>query len=302
MFNSAVVLGSEASLALYPILIKTVDVGLSTQLFSRFLVFTVLGVLFAGSGVLQSLYGKGAIGRTLGLGGITLAHVFTSYFAFSALPAGVAMALFYTYPVWNLLGGYLGYGETVRAGQLVWVAAALLGVVLLSLGTREEFEGGGADSEGKGKGIHWAGVLAGLGAAFTETLMYFAVRTAKVENPFVSTVELYSGALLGMGALIAAGASGALGGAAQRGLKLEGGGGNWLKMLLFNSIIGFAGYALRFYAIPKMSTLAFSMLSLVGVVASFVWGLLFVSEVPNTMSILGSLMIVMSTVFTDVKG
>lgn len=298
MINNLVVLVSEAALALYPILIKTVDVGLSTQLLLRFFVFTVLGLALSKSGTLGQLYGKGAIGRTMGLGAITLAHVFTSYFAFSELPAGVAMALFYTYPILNLLGGYIMYGETINVIQALFVGVALVGVVCLALGTREDEQGGQGSEK---KQVAWSGVLSGLAAALTETIMYFAVRTAHVSDPYFSTVELYSGALLGMAGLIAAGGSGVLGSVANVALKLEGGWGNWLKMLLFNSVIGFAGYALRFYAIPKMSTIAFSMLSLVGVVASFVWGLLFVSEVPNTLSILGAALVAMAAAMTDQK-
>lgn len=294
MINSLIVLASEATLALYPILIKTVDVGLTTQLLTRFLTFTVMGLLLSKSGTLSQLYGStSTAARTLMLGGITLAHVFTSYFAFDALPAGVAMSLFYTYPIWNIVGGYLGYGETVSITQILFIGLALIGVVLLSLGTKEE------SVEGEKKEIEWKGIAAGLGAAITETLMYFAVRTAHISNPYFSTVELYSGALLGMVALILGGA--AMGGRVASLFKVEGGAGAWSKMLLFNSIIGFAGYALRFYAIPKLSTVVFSMLSLVGVIASFVWGILFVSEVPTSMNLLGAGMIAAAAAFTDRK-
>jgi drug/metabolite transporter (DMT)-like permease len=194
-----------------------------------------------------------------------------------------------------LIGGYIGYGETITLVQALLVGLAIAGVIFLAQGTREDSEGT------EKKGIDWEGVLAGLGAAFTETLMYFAVRTASVPNPFHSTVELYSGALLGMMGLVLAGGSGALGATAKSWLRLENGFKNWSSMSLFNTFIGFAGYALRFYAIPKMSTLAFSMLSLVGVIASFIWGLLFVSEVPNWMSLLGSFCIVAAAMLTDKK-
>jgi drug/metabolite transporter (DMT)-like permease len=204
------------------------------------------------------------------------------------LPAGVAMALFYTYPVLNLLGGWLGYGERISMFQGLLVAVAIIGVILLSMGTKEDAEGSSAPT------IEWKGILAGLGAALTETLMYFAVRTAHQTNPFFSTLELYSGALAGMVGLLVAGKIGNI-----PELRLDNGPTNWLKMLLFNSGIGFAGYALRFFTIPQMSTLAFSMLSLVGVIASFVFGLVFVSEVPNALSLSGAALIALAAAFTD---
>jgi drug/metabolite transporter (DMT)-like permease len=286
MFSpSSLVILSEAALALYPILIKTVPVNLTTQLLARFLTFVVCAGVLAPTGSLGSLWSPGALPRTLGLGGITLVHVFTSYYAFLSLPAGVAMSLFYTYPVFNLLGGWLGYGERISLTQGLLVLVAIAGVVLLSMGTREEVEN---------PSIEWKGILAGLGAAVTETLMYFAVRTAKQTNPYFSTLELYSGALAGMIGLVAAGKLGGV-----EALKLESGSTNWIKMLAFNSFIGFAGYALRFFTIPQMSTLAFSMLSLVGVIASFVFGLAFVSEVPNALSLSGAALISLAAAFTD---
>ncbi len=291
MWNpSALVIGSEAALALYPILIKTVPVNLSTQLLARFLTFVAAGWALAPAGSLGTLWSPGAVSRTLGLGAITLAHVFTSYLAFETLPAGVAMSLFYTYPVFNLIGGVLGFGETISLVQGLLVAVAIAGVVLVSLGTRDTAEGA------QNPQVNWKGVAAGLAAALTETLMYFAVRTAKETNPYFSMLELYSGALAGMLGLAAAGSFDKI-----PALSTEGSPQSWTKMLLFNTVVGFVGYAIRFFAIPQMSTVAFSLLSLVGVIASFGWGLAFVSEVPNVLSLSGAGLIALAAAFTDKK-
>jgi drug/metabolite transporter (DMT)-like permease len=59
-------------------------------------------------------------------------------------------------------------------------------------------------------------------------------------------------------------------------------------MLLFNALIGFVGYAVRFYTIPKLDTAVFSLLTFVGVVASFVWGLLLAKEKPTSMTMVGA--------------
>jgi drug/metabolite transporter (DMT)-like permease len=65
----------------------------------------------------------------------------------------------------------------------------------------------------------------------------------------------------------------------------------WIPMTAFNALIGFVGYALRFYAIPRVSTLVFSLLTFIGVIASFSWGYVFVQEVPSIMALLGSFLI-----------
>lgn len=280
MLNSALVVGSEVILSLYPILIKTVPVSLDTQVLSRMLTFSIAAALLAPSNAISKTWGTlEAAARSSGLGAITLAHVATSYYAFKELPAGVAMSLFYTYPILNLLGGALLFGESVSGFQLLMMLVAFLGVLCVSFGSA----GGLTTSEeGEKKEIHWGGILAALAAAVTEVAMYFAVRTTSQVNPFTSILELYPGA--GVLLLLWLGVRGGFSG-------IDKSSRNWSSMTLFNLFIGFAGYATRFYAIPKVSTFIFSILSYIGVVASFVFGWLFVGEVPSALSVLGATLI-----------
>ncbi len=246
--NSGIVIGSEIVLALYPILIKLVPTNLWTQMLARFLVYTVLaGFLADWSNIRETwLTGAGA-STSLFFGSLTLVHVFMSYFAFSRLPAGEAMSLFYTYPIWNLIGAAFLYGESFSPLAIGLVLLSLVGVYLV---TKKE--------EDDKNPLDWQGILAGLGAALTESLMYFVVRT-KSPNPFYSILQLYPGGLL--------------------------------PLILFNALVGFAGYALRFYAIPKVSTIVFSLLTFFGVIASFGWGYLFAEETASTSAMLGALLI-----------
>lgn len=277
MLNSSIVIASEIALSLYPILIKSVPTNLNTQLVSRFLTFTVLAALLAKPSALLQTWGTAeGIKRSSGLGAITLAHVATSYYAFKELPAGPAMSLFYTYPILNILGGILFFGESVTFQQIALMGLCFAGVLMVSVGSGEKNE------EGEYKSVNWKGVLSALAAALTEVAMYFAVRTAKVPDPFFATLELYPGALfLMLGGLFAANKTSTLTMTPNV----------WIPMTLFNALIGFIGYAARFYAIPKISTFVFSILSFFGVAASFLFGWLFVGEVPNTLSVLGATLI-----------
>lgn len=277
--NSLIVIGSEVILALYPILIKTVPAGLVTQLLSRFLTFTVLAAVLAKPAAIKETWGTAAgLTRSLGLGAVTLAHVATSYYAFEKLSAGAAMSLFYTYPIWNLLGGALLYGESVSAYQLALVALAFIGTLLVAQDIHEAFEGNQGDNS---RSINWKGVGAALVAALTETVMYFGVKTTRVADPYTSTLELYPGALLGLLAFLG------LSPAADR-PAVSTSPGVWLPMTLFNVFIGFLGYAARFYAIPNVPTIVFSLLSFTGVIAAFVWGWLFVGEKPTLKTVIGA--------------
>ena len=281
---NAVVIGSEATLSLYPILIKAVPTTLTTQLLSRFLTFSLLAAVLATPKDILATWGtKAGATRSAGLGSITLAHVATSYYAFQELPAGVAMSLFYTYPFWNLLGGVLGFGESVTPLQIGLTLLAFVGVVLVSFGSQQAPEG--APPGTPPPPIRWGGIIAALTAALTESAMYFGVRTAKVPSPYYATLELYPGALFGLLAFL--GLRKVRGEATQVDPRPS----VWGPMLAFNALIGFVGYALRFWAIPKVATATFGLLSFVGVVASFLFGWLFAGEKPTMMTAAGAVLI-----------
>ena len=271
MYESAIVVASEISLALYPILIKNVPTSLFTQIFSRFLTYTVLGIALAKPGELVAALGSSGIGSTIGLSIMNLVHVGTSYYAFKELPAGVSMSLFYTYPILNVIGGALFFGESVSAYDIALIVIAFAGVILVSLGNK---------SDDKKDPYNWKGILAGLTAALTETLIYFSVKSVPTKTPFFSMIKLYTAGV----AMLAAGA-------AATGTPIDFRGSVWLPMLTFNIVVGFIGYCLRFYAIPLIPTVIFSLLTFIGIVASFGWGYLFVGEVPSTLSAVGAAII-----------
>ena len=271
MYESSIVVASEIALALYPILIKNVPTNLFTQVFSRFLTYTVLGIALAKPGELVTALGSSGIGSTVGLSLMNLLHVGSSYYAFKELPAGVSMSLFYTYPIFNVIGGALFFGESVTAFDIALIILAFAGVVLVSMGNKSE------DTKDP---YNWKGLLAGLTAALTETLIYFSVKSVPTNTPFFSMIKLYSAGV----AILAAGS-------AATGTPIDFRGSVWLPMILFNVFIGFIGYCLRFYAIPLVPTVIFSLLTFIGVVASFGWGYVFAGEVPSTLSAVGAAVI-----------
>jgi drug/metabolite transporter (DMT)-like permease len=267
--NSSIVVGSEIVLALYPILIKLVPTNLWTQLLARFLVYTVLaGFLADWSNIRDTWLTAAGASTSLLFGSLSLVHVFFSYFAFSRLPVGEAMSLFYTYPVWNLLGATVLFGESFSPLAFGLVIVSLIGVYFV---TKKE--------EDDKNPLDWQGIFAGLGAALTESIMYFIVRT-KSPNPFYSILQLYPGGLVPL-----------IAGIFLQNAPISTERSVWLPLILFNALVGFVGYALRFYAIPKVSTIVFSLLTFFGVIASFGWGYLFAQETASPSALLGALMI-----------
>lgn len=271
----SLVLLSEVILSAYPILIKRVDASVFAQTGVRMGTFAGLAAL-VGALTGAPLAAGATTGSVLGSGLLNLLHVGASYSAFEALPAGNAMALFYTYPIWNLLGAAAAFGETVPPTSLPWILLALAGSVLLA-------------QPGLG-GWSAFGVIAALLAALTETGIYLwfrATTTAEESQPWTNMFRMYGGSGL-LWALLA-----------LLGIFTVGkvGGGAVTTMVIFNALVGFLGYALRFYMIPKVSTVAFSMLSFFGVVAAYMFGWFFMGEVPTGVQGLGAAAIIVANAF-----
>jgi drug/metabolite transporter (DMT)-like permease len=254
------------------------------------ILYTVLatfGAFISGSPILaQNILSV----ETLATGALNLLHVGASYTAFEQLTAGNAMALFYTYPVWNIVGSALVYGETIPMRSLPWLGLAVVGAVMLSQPTIKNWTA--------------IGVAAALTAALTETGIYLWFKKAKTEaltgtetgaaeaehsdQPWTKMAQMYgsSGILWIVGVTIAL----SLGYLSKSAFKLSTGGLG--AIVAFNSFIGFVGYALRFYIIPKVSTIAFSAMSFFGVLSAYGLGWLFMGESATAMQAAGAAAII----------
>lgn len=275
MNNELLVFISEIVLSAYPILIKRVNASIFAQTGFRMYVFTI-GAFIAALISRQSLTNLG-FGTTVASGLLNLLHVGSSYTAFDALPAGNAMALFYTYPVMNLLGASIVYGETIPSSTWGWMFVALIGALLLAR---------------PGPGWSLFGIIAALTAAATETGIYLWFRRLPEDAlPWRSMFQMYgsSAVLWSLLAGILPTATGHISNIAAT------------AMILFNLLIGFIGYGARFFAIPNISTAAFSSLSFFGIVAAYIFGWLFEGEKPSIISGIGSIAIILANVFLLTK-
>ena len=222
--------------------------------------------------------------NTSGGGLLNLFHVGVSYKAFSELPAGNAMAIFYAYPIWNLIGAYFIFNEHIPWYQMPWIGLAVAGMLMIAqpnVGTLLNAE----------KPL---GLLAAVFSGITESMIYFFFRLlGKEETTFRGMFELYGGSLawmlpvVGLASLFATSTS-----LPQIDLSTKA----WVPMILFNALIGFIGYSMRFAAIPYVSTMIFSVLSFFGIVAAFIFGYLFEGEKPSVLAAGGSLAILIANI------
>ncbi len=271
MYES-LVLFSEVILSAYPILVKKVQTSLFVQTGFRMFVFAVLAAVIA------LTTGNPVIGNTkdiLATGALNLAHVGSSYSAFAALPAGNAMALFYTYPLWNLLASTFVYKEKIEIRSYLWMGVALLGAILVAQPGKTAW--------------NFFGIAMAIVAALTETGIYlWFKRHPESKQPWTDITTIYGGSailwLLLVPLFLLLGTSF---GASASDVSI---------MVLFNIFVGFLGYALRFFTIPNISTVAFSSLSFVGVIASYLLGWLFVGEVPTIIQGLGAGLIALANI------
>jgi drug/metabolite transporter (DMT)-like permease len=137
------------------------------------------------------------------------------------------------------------------------------------------------------------GVVAALMAAVTESGIYLWFKTQandETNQPWTKMTQMFGGSLLVwvIGIVIAL----AVGGLGLGALSISGRGLS--TVLLFNALVGFTGYALRFYLIPKVSTVVFSALSFFGIIAAYAMGWGFSGEIPTATQGLGALAIVIA--------
>jgi len=275
------ILYSELVLSLYPILIKTVNTNIFTQILARFLVFPALSLTFGSSYDFTSIWSNPyetfvAIMHNL----LNLGHIASSYISYKNLPVGSAISLFYLYPILNIIAGALMFGEKLSFNSLLLIAVAFIGTYLIATSHKDT-----QHTEEKTK-KHNIGVAMGILAAISETMIFIFVRsnTDAQASPYYAVNHLYPAGLAMM-----------LLYAIFNKNIVDTSSINWFKLIGFNALLGFTGYISRFYAIPKISTLVFALLSFFGVAFGYIWGILFTGDKPTLRGILGGTLIATST-------
>ncbi len=269
---------SEVILSAYPLLIKLVDASITFQVGLRMITYTSLAYFIAHLTntpfSLTSLVSK----EGLAVGAMNLAHVASSYIGFDQLTAGNAMSLFYTYPVFNLLGASLVFGETIPFDSIPWILLAFFGAVLLAQPTTSNWTA--------------LGVIASILAALTETGIYLWFRGKGKEDhePWTHMAQMYGSSGLQWALIVSLALL--FGFLSTNIFKISGKG--LAGILGFNTLVGFVGYALRFYIIPKVSTVIFSSLSFFGIVSAYLFGWFFMGEVANMSQIAGAAAIILA--------
>lgn len=282
---SLALVGAESILALTPIAIKKTAVDHVTALWSRILTASVIGYTVANEKTISMSEG----GAYSLLGYTNLLHISSSYEAFRNLPAGQAMSILYTYPLWILIFNAKINGEPFEFKDYSHIALASLGAFLVNYDPGETVKA--VSDEGKphqGWGLFTAGI-----AAVTEALMHVILKHLGWKDAGKSVWVVSSSASLWLLAALGLYSMGS-------GLpypKVTGSMQDFWTLTGFHGFSTFAGYFLRFYAIPRLSTITYSVLSFSGLLASYIYGVFFLKEVPGLVSLLGAALILYSGVY-----
>lgn len=283
---------AEIALALHPIIIKEIPASLSTQILARLGTYSILSLVLATPSERKETWGSptSAIQSFL-LGLMNIVHIASSYISYTLLPAGSALALFYTYPFMNILTGSILLQDTLNWSLIPFFLIAFFGVILIAYSTNEqEVEKPASEDSYPAmfQGVKW-GVIMALISAFTETLIFLVAKVPRnTYSPWFTMSKLYPGALIGFVVWLFYKKE-----PIQTDLVI------WGPLLAFNIFIGFIGYSLRFFSIPLLPTAIFSILTFIGVVAGYGWGLIFSKEIPSVKSLLGATMITGSLGFMN---
>ena len=305
-------IGSEVALSLYPQLIKLIPTTIEVQVAVRCITYSILAII--GYCITQNTQNKttftssaNSLTFTSGLimGLVTIIHIISSYMCFNILSSGVGYSIFYMYPIFNLLGRTLLYNEKIDITNYIYIIIAIIGVYLIyknktkpntSLEPLQNENQNQNQNENslnqilniKNKNI---GIAAGIISALTESIIYFMVKANPVSvSPFIQLLKTYLlGGILSIIYLI------------KNINSIDLDYHYWITIILFNAIIGFVGYLLRFIMIPRLSTLLFNSLIFVGVIFSYLWGY-FLSKEPITYNNLsGTALILISILLININ-
>ncbi len=268
MYEALIKIISESLLALYPVFVKNIDLALDLQVWSRFFSYVIVSGFFIDYNyVYNNVFSKNG----LLLSAITIAHVYTSYRGFQLLESGLSYTLFYLYPIMILMMS----GRNVHPVMLV----TLLGVYLLTTGN------GGSSFEMMGQ---LEGIVMILLAGLTEAFIYFVVRSLKTDNSWNHLFLSYFAGVVIMTLFMYDKLKDVLSVSPTNILNVSIG---------INVVIGLFGYLLRFFAISRLDTTLYSILSYVGVVMAYVYGMLFNGDVLTFKKIMGTLCVIVPNLY-----
>jgi len=292
MFSAIVSkLVGESLLSFYSIFVKKINVALILQIWSRFFMYVAISAF-----LVDWVFIYKSITSTYGilLSVTTILHVYFSYRSFQLLDSGVATTLYYIYPIIILVL----YGKSLSPILLI----PLFGVYLIandfnnSKNTEKEPYKNNTDktdntdsiikNDTKVKENFWnEGIISAFIAALTEAFIFYFVKNIKTLNNWN---HLFLSYFIGASVLTPYLWKNIINMQLYSGLSVS---------LAVNAFIGLFCYYLRFYAISRLDTYIYAILSYFGIVMSYVYGVVLNNDKITMQKIIGTLCIVFANLY-----
>jgi len=281
----------ESLLSFYSIFVKKINVALILQIWSRFFMYVAISACFV-----DWVFIYKSITSTYGLllSLTTILHVYFSYRSFQLLDSGVATTLYYIYPIIILLI----YGISISPILLI----PLFGVYLIANDfnnpkdtVKEPYKNNTDNTDNsdsiikndtKVKENFWnEGIIAAFIAALTEAFIFYFVKNIKTLNNWN---HLFLSYFIGASVLTPYLWKNIINMQLYSGLSVS---------LAVNAFIGLFGYYLRFYAISRLDTYIYAILTYFGIVMSYVYGVVLNNDKITMQKIIGTLCIVLTNLY-----
>ena len=296
---------AESLLSLYPIFVKYINISFNLQMWSRFFTYTVISIFFINwKFIMDNILSKNGILLSL----ISIVHVYSSYRGFELLESGVSYIIFYTYPLLILLFS----GIKINTKLLISILMAILGVYLLSRtdDKKEDYDNVNDVNDVSNKSVfvkkdfkenyRYEGIIMIMIAAITEALIYFLVRNLKSDNSWNYVFLSYALGTILMTVYYNKDIRNIIEQSSKKDEQFKNKSSSSYVLiisLIINSIIGLFGYLLRFYAIKKLDTKVYSMLSYFGILMAYVYGVIFNKDVITVQKIIGTMLILIPNIY-----
>ena len=293
---------AESLLSLYPIFVKYINISFNLQMWSRFFTYTIISIFFINwKFIMDNIFYKNGLLLSL----ISIVHVYSSYRGFELLESGVSYIIFYTYPLLILLFS----GIKINTNLLISILMAILGVYLLSR-TDDKKEDYDNVNDVNDKSIfvkkdfkenyRYEGIIMIIVAAITEALIYFLVRNLKSDNSWNYVFLSYALGTILMTVYYNKDIRNIIKQSSKKDEQFKNKSSSSYVLiisLIINAIIGLFGYLLRFYAIKKLDTKVYSMLSYFGILTAYVYGVIFNKDIITVQKIIGTMLILIPNIY-----
>lgn len=249
---------SESIISIYPILIKLTKLDIPINTFIRLSSYFIISSLFANYSILQNI----GASKLLGLAVVNIVHILSSYYGFRYLVPSLAESIFYMYPFLNLLFNILIINEAISLYKFVIIIPVLLSIY--SIYSQKKSDAPQNLS---------VGIPMIIISAITESLLYILIKTTELgSNPWNTLLVSYSLAAILYGGYYLYNHGKEFVETVKRDTS------EVVKITIANMFVGLLGYGLRFYTIPRVPSVNFSIISFTGIITTVFYSYLFSLE------------------------